>query len=210
MKKCRCRYSVRRLLLVVALLCIALGFLSIELRRAHRQRQAVLAVERRGGVVEFDFWDAEGEASEIRQWARRLIGRHLFSRVVRINFYSSAVMQGRAVSIGDLRVPLSDDDLLLLAAFPELESLGLSDTEITNRAIDHLLEFRKLEVLALQRTDIDDGCVDRLSKMKQLRWLFVDQTSVTKEGAQRLGKALRGTHVVHVPGDENWNESKEQ
>ena len=54
---------------------------------------------------------------------------------------------------------IQDEDLQLLKSFPNLRSLDLRKTEITDQGLRHVANVKSIEFLSLQHTEIDDGAV---------------------------------------------------
>lgn len=85
------RFSFRTLLVVLALLSAALGWLALKVRQAERQRKAVTAIRKAGGYVLYDYecWNGipilDGKPPP-PAWLREVLGEDFFSDVVQARF----------------------------------------------------------------------------------------------------------------------------
>jgi len=88
-----CRFSLRTLLIVVVLLSVGLAWSALKMREAERQRKAVEAIRRTGGLVVYDYqWDTFGGPLAVEEppapvWLTRLLGEDLFANVVFVELY---------------------------------------------------------------------------------------------------------------------------
>lgn len=114
--------------------------------------------------------------------------------------------------------PISDDVVSkLVEGIPQMQSLSLTNTKVTNRCLQslqpaahlirlrvdmtritdaglqHLQQIPTLEELHMWRTRITDQGVAYLSELPKLRYLSLDETQVTDEGLKSLEqmKSLR-------------------
>jgi hypothetical protein len=103
-----------------------------------------------------------------------------------------------AVSFRNIRI--SDDDLKLLKSLPDLSSLELSYTPVTNAGLAHLKGLTNLVSLELYNTTIDDDGLEHLKGMKKLNFVLMKQTNVTLDGAKKLKLALPNCETIsHSP-----------
>lgn len=85
---------------------------------------------------------------------------------------------------------VGDENLRVLVALHDLQSLNLSGTRITSRAIYLLNSLPSLECLFLCDTRVDDECVLSLCKMRQLRLIDITGTDISSAGVSQLRTAL--------------------
>jgi hypothetical protein len=103
-----------------------------------------------------------------------------------------------AVSFRNVRI--SDDDLKILKGLPDLTSLELNYTPVTNAGLVHLKGLTNLVSLELYNTTIDDDGLEHLVGLKKLNFLLAKQTNVTLDGAKKLKGALPDCETIsHSP-----------
>jgi uncharacterized protein len=100
-----------------------------------------------------------------------------------------AELGGTVVRDGDtiVRIDLhgtavTDADLVVLSAVPNLRELDLRLTKVTDAAIPHVVALKKLEFLNLFRSGVSDAGVRQLATLNELRTLLIGGTKVTDEG----------------------------
>lgn len=91
--------------------------------------------------------------------------------VVKVDLHESAV---------------TDAELALLAALPELRHLDLRKTKVTDAGVAHLQSLRELRFLNLFRTSVSDAGLASLGELKQLETLLIGGTKVTSSGLAAL------------------------
>lgn len=193
----RLRYSTRLLFAGTTVLCVLAAWISLVLLNARKQERNVIAIEKLGAIVEYDFEESGDAPSSLRTW----LGPHILSEVNSVSFFSDAVHENAASKPEDLRIAHGDEDLIILKEFASCKRVMLNDTAITNQGLKLLQQMERLEVLSLQRTQIDDGSVELLGRLKGLKWLFVDQTNVTEDGYLQLKQLLPHTRIWHENAD---------
>jgi hypothetical protein len=200
------QFSLRSLLIAVAVVAVPCAWLGHKIEQKRRQRDAVEAIRRLGGRVKFgDQIDFDGVplAGDRRPpgplWFRELLGDDFFADVKSVDLSWTEVR---------------DDDLQHLDKFPNLEFLGLNRTRITDAGLSHVGGLRRLRMLDLTRSAISDAglshlrgltrlemlCIDynpisdagieRLTCLKALGWLSVEDTEVTDEGVRQFKRVL--------------------
>lgn len=85
---------------------------------------------------------------------------------------------------------ITDDDLFVLTAFPQLRELDLSFSAITDDGLSAIGELTQIEYLSLAATRITDSGLAHLHRLKQLQRVNVRSTKVTPQGIAELRKAL--------------------
>jgi hypothetical protein len=100
---------------------------------------------------------------------------------------------GKPVTIVNMAsvTKFTDDDLkVLVAGFPKVVDLTLSETMVTDAGLKELKSLSKLEVLGLTRTGITDNGLKTLKDLKGLKSLYIGSSKVTEAGVKDLKKAL--------------------
>lgn len=182
------QYSLRTLLIVMVLASVGMSWLTVKMRRAARQREAVEAIRKLGGWVVYDY--QSGSAARPTPpgpaWLRRLLGDDFFAEVTDVQVNREA-------------------GLTHLTSFPKLRDLGLGycgafsgpDTEAlyehlrdlsgtTDATLEHLPELGQLERLRLQYTHVTDAGLERLKGGTHLQGLDLTGTVITDAGVAHL------------------------
>lgn len=91
---------------------------------------------------------------------------------------------------------ITDKSVALLGAAKQLRQLRLAETGVTDSAIDPLLKLAALESLNLYGTKVTDSGVLKLAAMPGLKRLYLWQTAVTPEGVKSLQEKLPDCEIV--------------
>jgi hypothetical protein len=173
LRRLRPRFSVRILLALVLVSGIGLGILAATVRKARRQRHAVVATKKLGWWVyyEGEYYQAgfrpRDEPARLG-WLREWLGDDFFDRVTHVTLIASS---------NDI-----DADMTNIEAFPELEQLCADHLPVTDAGIAHLSGLSKLQRLSLREVPITDAALDPLSRLSSLKVVCLDRTRVG-EGA---------------------------
>src|SRR5687767_3743800 len=112
----RFRFSLRTMLMVVTLVGVACALFGNVTYRARNQLAAVNRIEELDGTIQFRGAKGGFGSNLVRRW----LGDHAVETVV-------------YVSLSRTRV--SDGDMALFEALPDIEELSLSDTQVGDRGI---------------------------------------------------------------------------
>jgi hypothetical protein len=82
---------------------------------------------------------------------------------------------------------LSDDDLVHLQAFKNIEKLDLGFSPIGDEGLAHLAELTQLKGLNLAGTSITNDGLAHLTGLKNLEHLSVQQTEISNRGIKQIG-----------------------
>ena len=189
------RFSLRTLLVLMLLACIGMGWLGVKMQQVRRQRDAVAAMERLGGVVHWvhDYPDVglQGKA-----WLRQLLGDDFFAHPDIVEIRNDAaieclkeVSQAPTLILSGRRI--TDAELGHLKGVKDLQAIHFIDTpQVTNDGLRHLKELTQLTALALNGSQITDAGLEHLKRLTQLRRLGLSDTQVSDSGVSRLKQAL--------------------
>ncbi len=88
----------------------------------------------------------------------------------------------------DLRHACQDDDLLVLSGKTSLKEINASDSDVSDRGIEHLSNVPNLETLILTNTKVKT--LKDIARLEKLKLLRLDQTEVDDDSLKNL-KGLR-------------------
>ena len=202
------QFSLRTLLVFVLSASIGMSWLAVRLQRAKRQKEAVEAIVKSGGIVRYDYqYDASG--NEIRGaklpgavWLRKCLGDDFFTTVVGVDFDGPVWQPASGWDLGGFgRRNVTDADLLHLKSLSQLRSLDLDSTEVTDAGIEHLKGLNRLESLNLDGTEVTDAGIEHLQGLTELQELNLRATRVTDAGLVHLKGLSRLEYL-----DLSWTE----
>jgi hypothetical protein len=157
-------FSVKTLLLLVLVSSVAFAWMGMRLQKARRQREAVATIEQLGGQVRYEYQEDKWDQPSGPEWLRDLLGRHVFDRVVRVEFSTTGVPNDRVTDlsflsgIDHLRLLYLDRtavrDISMLADKKELRFLSISHTQIGD--LSPLTNLHNLETINFSRTNVSD------------------------------------------------------
>jgi len=167
----------------MVLLGVGFGWFGWKLREAERQRKAVEAIERVGGVVWYDAGERQWAA-----WLGELAGEDYFSDVIGVGFSYPTFSYPQLVGDADLQ------DVHRLAG---LEFLDLRATQVTDEGVERLMGLTKLKRLELDGTQVTDAGLEHLSRLTRLRELSLNGTQITDDGLENL-KGLVSLEALYL------------
>ncbi|NQU24226.1 MAG: hypothetical protein HQ567_23335 [Candidatus Nealsonbacteria bacterium] len=173
----RFQFSVRSLLLFVAVVAVVCSWFAVKMQEARRQKEAVAAIEKGEGSVFYDYeFDANGNflpgtpEPPGPPWLRNLLGVDFLSDVAGIGYLDA-----------------TDADLTRLKGITSLEYLQLWGTQVTDAGLMHLKGLTRLKRLTLgPTTQVTDAGLGHLKGMTTLRSLLLNETQVTDAGLVHL------------------------
>ena len=203
----RFQFSLRSLLVLVMAAALPCCWLGVEIRAAGRQKEAVNAIHKARGVVEYDLQDWHGIDLGRRSpdWLRNLVGRDFLEKATGVNFFDPSINNyawDNLEALRDLnwlavegttepyrnriRTQFTDSDLEHLGKLPHIKYLFLPGSQITNEGLQSLEGLTQLRSLDLWNTNITDEGIAHLKGWKQLRSLDVGKTHITETGLHTL------------------------
>jgi Planctomycete cytochrome C len=103
-----------------------------------------------------------------------------------------------AANITDLDLSdtkITDAAMQVVGTFPRLTKLNISGTAVTDAGIASLKGCVNLDYLAAHSTSVSDAAVETLKSFKKLKNVFLWKTRVTSTSATELQKSLPGSTV---------------
>jgi hypothetical protein len=158
----RFRYSLRALLIVLAVCGLVFGLWKRETRRHERELRAVSQMRSFGVNVDY--------RQRAPQWLRYALGdqaAEAFETVEGISFPPDGVCIHNGDTIATL-LGIDDGELAGLRAsletLPNLKSLNLSGTRITDAAIEHVTNLAALRELDVSGTNVSEKRIEVLCR----------------------------------------------
>jgi Leucine-rich repeat (LRR) protein len=179
------QYSLRSLMIFVFVWSLACSWLAVQLQRAKRQQIIVETIQKTGGTVVYDH--------QRPAWFERLLGRDFLTNVVRAEIASDSVAEyakelPQLTSLTLTGSKVTDGALKCLKELPQLRGLALWRTRVTDVGLEQLAPLRQLHGLDLQDNDITDAGLARLCRLSQLHVLGLQKTKISDDGLKYVGR----------------------
>ncbi|HWB10442.1 MAG TPA: hypothetical protein VG826_14515 [Pirellulales bacterium] len=199
--------SLRTVLVLVTLLCVALSLWVVP---AERQRRAVAAIRTRGGMVQYADPDLHPGEPAAKRMLRRWLPQDFLDGVDYVVLRSDVQVTGddlaqlqslaglKSLGLGS-NSGACDRDLVLLRGLDGLEFLIASGNPITDLGLTHLAHLRSLDQLYLDRTLVTGAGLTRLTGQIRLTALSLDDCPVTDSGLDGL-RGQAGLHFLSLNG----------
>lgn len=219
----RWQFSVRTLVIVVTLWCIAVGYIGHRVNLAAKQRAAVAALRALGARVVYDYESVENpdkwwfptstHASPGPRWLVALFGEDFVADVSEVDIDDPLPISAKSALSDDtwLRFPrlervsiavFSPSTEQAISGLPDLASLKeLRLCYCSNNALAHVNRFRNLIRLVIAEASINDDGIQPLLQLKSLERLALQGCDVTDNGIARLceAKGLRALDLRECP-----------
>lgn len=98
----------------------------------------------------------------------------------RKNLENLSKVSEQLVILNLAKMPIKDEDLALIANFPNLERLNLNQTDITGNTLEQLKKCKNLESIALAGTKISKENLQKLLDLPNLKEIFVWNTAINE------------------------------
>ena len=204
------QYSLRTLLVLMALVSVAMSWLVARCRRG-RQCAAVQAIQHLGGLVLYDYQVDVGRDPRRRTAAIRLVhalaGDDLLRSAALVDFSGNTRLTDADLqqlkSLPGLRIldlggtQITDAGLQNLAGLAQLQDLRLDGTRITDAGLKHLRGLGRLERLSLIGTGVTDAGLEQLKGLSRLREIWTNGPNVSEQVQQKLRESCPGVKVMH-------------
>jgi hypothetical protein len=166
------QFSLASMFVVVTVLCVSL---SVLVNRAHRQRDAVAAIEAIGGSVGYTQPSQKTSEAFPKKFLRRWLSRDYFDEVRNVNLVDTQIM---------------DAGLAHLQGLTALQWLNLSETQVTDAGLAHLQGLTGMRSVYLRGTHVTDAGLAHLQGLTGLRLVDLRGAQVTDAGLAQLQQAL--------------------
>ncbi len=182
------RYRLITLFTGTTVIAVTLGVLSLQV--LVRQRM-VHKIQSFGPEVIFT--ESSSYSGNLISW---MFGKESGSEITTINF-GPWRWDDQNDTLGRSRNLISSVDIhsCLTCKLQSLRELNLVGTQVSDETILILSAFANLEVLRLSQTEVSDESVLGISSCKKLKYLSIAETRITKAGVEKLQAALPGCHI---------------
>jgi hypothetical protein len=216
------RFSLRTLLLLVTLTSIGLGWVTLQMRQAQRQRDAIAHfkdltftscyddVGKSMGCGEGYRFITEPRQTSLRDWVAKQFGKDYAYRLDHLHLASNQRVDdqhlARLPDLAGLRSlsiycdHVTDRGLTYVAQLADLEFLSLEHASLlTDNGIAQLRQLKKLRVLRIYRAELTDSGLGPLTELDDLRFLMLGDTQVTDTGITQI-RALSKLEMLGLSG----------
>lgn len=215
------QFSLRTLLIFIAILCGLFAWVGAKLRSVQLRRQAIANLKDFGFDIQNDMSDFVSDGvGDLHppgpKWLRNWLGDDFFVDVVSVSSDVARDNDGSSRALGDddlrwfcqfphlkkLRfwgdLRITDERLAVLNNLPQLEELSLRFCPVTDAGMSYVGQLRQLKRLDLGHTGITDAGLQPLAGLTNLTQLQVQGTAVTTRGAQRLRSLLPSLEKIEM------------
>ena len=101
------------------------------------------------------------------------------------------------ISLSLSNTQVSDAGLRHIAGLTNLKLLHLQNTQVSDAGLEHIEGLRNLIFLYLDDTKVSDAGLEQLEKLTNLKMLYLNNTQVTPEGVKKLQEALPNCEIAY-------------
>ncbi len=174
------QFRLRSLFILTTLVAIGCSWLAVEMEKARKQRKAIEAIWKAGGVTHYEV-----------TWLGRLLGSDSLARVTFVGLAGESTTDADLVHLQGFRQlrglqlqksNITDAGMVNLQGLTQLESLRLDNTKVTDAGLLYLQGLRHLQYLELDCTKVTDAGLLHLQGLRQLQTLYLGETKVSDAG----------------------------
>ncbi len=198
----RFRFSIRTVLVIVALVAIALGFYIMPGIEQERRIDRLSNLGARINYLDELPYGNSAHPMPGPDWARNILGEHFFTTPSEVLFIGDCADTPAAVELISgfpfvkrltLGAPSpSAADLSKLRRIRCLENLSAVDLRFGDDAVKEIGTFQSLKQLQLRNCNISDNGVENISHLDQLEWLDLGENpSISDAGVQAIPKLTK-------------------
>ena len=171
----RVRFSVRTLLIVVAVLSVLMGWIGTVLEQRRQEKRALGRIRRENEQIRRE----ESVLDYFRKYDIHVVQRSGYP--VRLTFFTGP----------------REEELVHLKQFTRLESLYLTNINMTDAVLLHVRQMTGLKSLGICHM-ITDADLERLRPLTHLKVLDLGSADVSTEAIEELQKALPYCWIHHA------------
>jgi hypothetical protein len=185
----RFQFSIRSLLVLMLIVAVQCSWLSVEMKNAERQKEAVFTIRKTGGWLRYDY----DPASPTPPAPPRLIeffGIDFFCRVPQVSTCGPGLAQLKSLpDVVDLELigpGIADERLVELYSLGKLQRLTFRGTGVTDAGLEKLLPLTHVIRLDIGGNKFQGSGLVHLRKMPALRELAMAYTTIPNSGMQHV------------------------
>jgi len=196
------QFSLRGLIVLMALVAVGMAWVSYWQHRIHRQRVAIAQVRQLQNRIEKDLGSEIYRPIELEfnktPWWLRLGGEPTIPVTTGVNL---GVYRGTRIL---------DSDLQMLVAFPYLMKVNVENSGVGGEGLSWVRPLQRMEMLNLSRTKVTDEDLQAVGELPALRRLILDELQLNGSGITNLANnsqlellslcdvPLRAEHIDHL------------
>ena len=191
------RWSLRTLLVVIAVLCVAVA---VPVNRASRQRRAVARLHEIDGIERYDYEVTPKGPPPKLAWLRNLLDIHFFDTVTIVFFIGSNAHGADLKVLGEFphlafvnmeQSNVTGDDLAYIEHLRNVKSFGLGGSNATNVALEHVCRMPQVESITVDlfnrgASKVTDKGLVPLAQLKKLSSLALNGGYISDAGLVHL------------------------
>jgi hypothetical protein len=193
------RFSLRGLLVVVAICSVWLG---IAFHRAREQAQLVSLIESSGGHVLYDYHEVDSKffvnaTSRTPAWLLDSLGVDFFHDVTHISVYkANDELLERVCDLPEIHSlylydsTVTNEEIAQLKKLTSLRELQIDSPNVDDRGLKEVGALSELRILQIVNSPVSDRGLDHLQALPRIKFIGLINTAVTPAGVAELGKAL--------------------
>jgi hypothetical protein len=194
----RFQFSIRTLLGLMVAVAIPSSWLTVDIKKAKEQRDAVARIEESGGQVS---WSQPFEPA----WLRSVLGDDFDRLVLGVDLHGTQITDAgldnlKAVHglifLNLCETNVTDSALENLKRLNRLQVLYLGETKTTDAGLEYVEPLHQLQQLDLRYTTVTDVGLEHLKSLDHLQVLNLARTNVTDAGVKKLQQALPTCHIL--------------
>ncbi len=213
------RFSLRSLLLLVAVLAIPLGWLGWKVNRARNQRIVVTELQKLNAQFIYDYqivikngWLTKSNLSSPGpKWLTELLGNEFFTDVYCVTVDDPKATNETIALIAKLpgvegvnltsRTGITDVGLVHFAEMHNVDGVKLVSDRITGSGLVHLTSLKRLKRLWASRWITDDA-LEHISKLERLELLHLfEAVQISDRGLAHIAKLRNLRELIIGSGD---------
>ena len=113
----------------------------------------------------------------------------------RKNLENLSKVSEQLVILNLAKMPIKDEDLTLIANFPNLEKLTLNQTDISGKTLEQLEKCKKLASVALTGTKITKAYLEKIVLFPAIKEVFVWNTAIDEATIREFSKKYPKVHI---------------
>lgn len=181
------RFGLRSLL---ALVLVIGGWLGWVVQRARLQRGAVVAIERAGGHVQYDWQWNDGVTLNGKPW-----GWSWLVDSVGVDYFGHVT----GVSFPPQCGPKAETALSFVRRLDRVQGISIASSSVTDAGLAHIKGLKDLRELYLFNARVTDAGLADLKGLKNLNRLHLNRTAVTEAGIREIQAALPNLKITPSP-----------